>query len=120
MKKNYKDLFFDIESGELRTIKPDTNLREDISPIITITIDQPVRLLERPEANGITSHSYSNSERVPTLSLGVTHKFLDENCLKPGAKCERFKAASYSDGRIHMVMCRNGPFKRCQEAKGGR
>ena len=109
----YKDLFFDIESGQLKPTKPDIDSRDDTSSIITTMIDHP-------EARGIDLHSYANSARVPILSLGVTHKFLEENCLKPGDRCQRFKAASYSDGKIQYVMCRDGPFKRCEKAKGGR
>jgi len=97
--KNYKDHIFDVESGE---IIPDPDKTEE----------------ERQNMNSLEYRL--KYPHMPINGLGVTRKFLNENCLKLGDKCPRFRSVSYSEGRIQAVMCFWGPYKKCEKARGGR
>lgn len=95
MSKEFKDLVFDIDSGELKQalIKPKKQ-QEDMS----------------------TLEYYVNNPHLPISGLGVTKEFLDQNCLKPGDICRRFHSAHLSDWRIQGVQCKWGPYKKCEKA----
>ena len=91
----YKDLILDIDTGELKqAITKPKKHQEDMS----------------------TLEHYVNNPHLPIFGLGVTEKYLRENCLKPGDKCRRFHMVHLSDGGSQGVQCRWGPYKKCEKA----
>lgn len=68
--------------------------------------------LEEPN----TLEYYFKYPHMPIFGMGVTKKYLKDNCLKPGKHCRRFHSVSLSDGPSQGVLCRWGPFKKCEKA----
>ena len=93
MNTKFKDLIFDIDTGEFKQIAPKPKKQQEDSSI----------------------SDYLKYSGVPVFGMGVTREYLNENCLKPGDRCPRFKAVSLSDGKFQAVMCREGPYRKCEK-----
>jgi len=116
--KEYKDLIFDIDTGELRqqdkphkprrgwgtTPKPKTK-KVKYPPIHTLPKEDRMRL-ERMSA--------------PRWGMPITRAWVKTQCLEEGNICKRFHSVSLSDGEIQYVICVWGPKKVCEAHRGGR